>query len=267
MLCGIKKQTNMRSLFKIFGLLVFLSACTGKPVRQNDFNESKQSLSICGEIYSKESFKKVKTPIVNSDDWLKLNHSMNRITATSYKERLFLHEYNCCSQECIELTNGFLKAVDNGEFGGGLYFIPFDENKDEQEVFKGNIPFMFEYKSEIFAFAGGGHLFPEAKGLLLKIRLSDNKIEAEKVLEMSCRPQAFTISEDRILVAGHNKFVVIKDLKEEVIIDNVFWYGLYPNSVALGHNDIVYIGIRGGYCILDLVKKDFDFYEYIKSKE
>ncbi len=57
-------------------------------------------------------------------------------------------------------------------------------------------------------------------------------------------------------------FYVLKDFQKEMLFSNLFWMGLYPNSIAVMDEQNVFVGMRGGITQLDLVAKKLKFYKY-----
>ncbi|HSY76055.1 MAG TPA: hypothetical protein VK890_04315, partial [Bacteroidia bacterium] len=76
-------------------------------------------------------------------------------------------------------------------------------------------------------------------------------------------PDAFAIYDSTLFIASHQSFYLVhNNLKKEVVLRNVFWRSLYPNSIAIMDYKHVYIGIRGGYVKLNLKTKQLTFYKY-----
>jgi hypothetical protein len=72
---------------------------------------------------------------------------------------------------------------------------------------------------------------------------------------------AFSIYQDKFLIATHERFYVVKDFKKELIFQDTYWSDLYPNSIAVFDDKNVFIGMRGGIVKLDLTTKTFKFYK------
>ena len=61
-------------------------------------------------------------------------------------------------------------------------------------------------------------------------------------------------------------FKVVEDFKKKNIIEEAFWWGLYPNNIVVKNEDEVFIGMRGGYSELSLVTGKAKFYHYMTYK-
>ena len=91
-----------------------------------------------------------------------------------------------------------------------------------------------------------------AHGLISKISINDDFISINKVAEVNDYPSALTVRGDSILLATHGRFYLIRNWKQEVVFDNLFWQGLYPNSIAINDDRHVYVGMKGAYAQINL---------------
>ena len=98
-------------------------------------------------------------------------------------------------------------------------------------------------------------------GALFELDTTDNKFTYRKLVDFDDAPEAFTIYEDKFLIATHERFYIVKDFKKELIFEDTFWSSLYPNSIAVLDDKNVFIGMRSGIVKLDLTTKTLKFYK------
>jgi len=247
----------MKQSFILILIALIILSCQSNLT--SDKHASVCGISIDGTIYSENDFDIIDLPDRNNR--LELNHSYFNIGVSYLNDRLFIHDSQDSKFETIVVTDGILQAIDNGEFGGGLQFIPFDSEKDSEEIFKGNISYIFRLSGKIYAFAGGGHIVENTKGWLLEIHENSNGYSVSKLLELESRPMAMMLFNEKIYVAGHNQFLIISGSKVETKFNCEFWSSLYPNSVAVAHQSQVFVGLRGGYVSIDLLRNKIVFHK------
>lgn len=209
-----------------------------------------------------QSFKETIPPKVWSDAWFKLNNSKNECKVEIVNSKLKIGTAKNIYECKLEIENGILLGTDRGEFGGQLIFIPNDKSNDTIKVTKGNINFLFRFKSKIYFISGLAHMTFNGGGMF-EIKREGNHFSFQKVIEFESAPMAFTIYKDKLYLAADKGFYVIKDLKKEIFFKDVFWEGLYPNSIAVANNQNVFVGIRSGIVKLDLTTKKIKFYKKI----
>jgi len=207
-----------------------------------------------------KEFKLANPPKVWSDDWYKLNNSKNefKVEITNSKLHIGKAEKN---NECqLKIETGTFLGIDHGEFGGQLTFIPNDKTKSNIKITRGNIKFIFQFKDKIYFITGLAHMSHSA-GAMFELNTEENNFTYKKVIDFDDAPEAFAIYNEKILIASDKSFYIVKDLKKTILFKNVFWEGLYPNSIATFNNENVFIGIRSGIVKLDLTHKILKFYK------
>ena len=165
------------------------------------------------------------------------------------------------SNKCeFPVSNGKLVVTDKGEWGGQLSFIPTDITKRTLEIKEGNIKFIFSFKNKLYFIEGLVHgNFNE--GELYEIHRFSNRFVFKKIFHFDDAPEAFKIYQDKLLIATHGKFYSIENLRRVLIYKNIYWNGLYPNSIAVIDDKNVFIGLNGGIAKLDLTKRNLKFYK------
>jgi len=238
-------QTIKHFYLQLFFSLFFIFTCCG----QNN-------------IVIPKEFKETAPPKVWSDKWYDLNHSNNSYKVEILKSKLKIDAAKDVSECKLEIETGTLLGTDGGEFGGKLIFIPNDKSKSEIKITRGNINFLFRFKNKIYFISGLAHMTFNGGGMF-ELKADGDNFTFEKIIEFESAPFAFTIYNDKLLVAGDKDFYVITNLKKQIIFKDVFWEGLYPNSIAVANDKNVFVGIRGGIVKLDLTAKKLKFYKKI----
>ncbi|HTB07716.1 MAG TPA: hypothetical protein VK806_12260 [Bacteroidia bacterium] len=200
----------------------------------------------------------------STDPWYVLSLSTNEFSVANKDGKLEItkaHEVHNCE---LVLPYGNLFGVDNGEFGGKLSYKPADGSKPLVSIKDGNIKYIFTLSDSIYFIEGLAHLSTN-EGAMYRLDTAGSKFTYSKILSFYDAPEAFAMYNDMLLIAGHQNFYIIhKNIMAEILLQNMFWRGLYPNSIAVIDDKHVYIGIRSGYVKLNLKNKEIIFYKYKK---
>jgi len=199
-------------------------------------------------------------PKVESEEWYKLNNSHNEFGVKISNGKLAIEktkENNKCS---LKITDGTLVGMDGGEFGGQLIFEPDDKTKSTIKINRGNVKYIFNYKDKIYFILGYAHM-ATSTGALYELERKNNDFTSKILIDFGDAPQAFTIYKDKFLVATFENFFIVQDFKKELVFEKIFWYALYPNSIAVVDDENVFVGIRGGIVKIDLKEKTLKFFK------
>jgi hypothetical protein len=225
------------------------------------------SLSVMaanGQVFSESDFSKSPIPVYSTDPWYVLNQSKNEFALSVKDGQLVITKVQDKSRCEFVLPKGNLFGTDNGEWGGKLTYKPADGSKPEVKIKEGNIKYIFSFKDTVYFIEGLAHLGTNA-GALYKLDTANNTFTVTKMLDFYDAPEAFAMYNNMLLVAGHQNFYIIHDnIMAEILLKDMFWRSLYPNSIAVIDEKHVYIGIRSGYVKLNLKTKDVTFYKYKK---
>lgn len=232
------------------------------------------SLIACREPKIKVEIPKylieTKKPESPNREWYELATHNHKIKVKIIDYKLNIKKTNSLSKEELEkgnkavlkLGDGNLIGVDRGEVGwdGKLSFVFNDKNKEEIEIKKGNIKFIFKFQGKIY-FIEGRTPYAFSFGGIFELKRNGKKFSYKKVVDFEEEPEAFTIHKDKLLVATDYNFYIVKDFKAEPIFESVFWANMWPNSIAVVDDKNVYMGIRSGLVKLDLIDKKIIFYK------
>ena len=220
------------------------------------------SLTSCGQtqVLIPKEFIETVPPKVGSSEWYPLNHSRNEFAVKIIDGKLEIEKVDEVNKCKLNIQNGKLIGVNRGEWGGTLTFVPTDTTKSNIEIKRGNIKFIFTFKDKIYFIEGLAHL-GYSGGAIFELDTTDNKFTYLKLIEFDDAPEAFTIYDDKFLIATHERFYIVKDFKKELILEDTFWSNLYPNSIAVLDDKNIFIGMRSGIVKLVLKTKTLKFYK------
>lgn len=199
-------------------------------------------------------------PESGSDEWYSLFYLQNDFGVNITDGKLEITKVDEVDKCELNISNGKLIGVNRGEWGGTLSFVPTDTTKSKVEIKRGNIKFIFTFKDKLYFIEGLAHL-SLSSGALYELDNTDGSFTYKKLIDFDDAPVAFSIYQDKFLIASYERFYVVQDFKKELIFQDTYWSDLYPNSIAVFDDKNVFIGMRGGIVKLDLTTKTFKFYK------
>ncbi len=219
------------------------------------------SIVAISQTYKSTEFVETKAPEISSPDWYHLNYSKHNFEVRNVDGGLQIFKAEDKQQCELTIKGGTLIGTDNGEWGGKLIYKPNHKPDDTIKIKAGNILSIFHLNNKIYFIEGLAHGVL-SEGALFELEYSKKKFRYKKVLAFDDAPAALALHKDRILIASHRNFYIIKDLKKEFVFKDAFWSSLYPNSIAVMDDSNIYLGIRGGIVKLDLESKTLKFLKY-----
>jgi hypothetical protein len=169
-----------------------------------------------------------------------------------------------CEDDCyckLKIKDGTLKGINNGEWGGVLYYEPDNVDELNVRIKKGNIKYLFEMQDSLYAIEGLAH-FLTSRGALFQLHRSGNVFNYSKILDFDDAPAVFLRRGSKLFIAGSGSFFILNGLRKEVVFEKLFWRELYPNSMVALDDDTFFVGIRSGFVQLNLKAKKITFYKY-----
>lgn len=251
--------------------------------------------NLFGQKLTKENFIEIEPPSPRTSEWYKLNNIYYKAVKVFLDSGVLKIEIATAAygDTKYNMPNGLLLSKNGGEFGGGLFYKPFDKNvkqifindKVTAEHYKpsnidlftppikdtinefgyfrlpgGNINSFFKFKDTLFFTNGLSHMGTNV-GALTKIDIYDtNKFNITKVLDLEGSPMTETIINDTLIFITYDGLLVVKDFKKIINLKEQFWAGLYPNSVAYVDKNI-FIGMRGCYAKIDLTSNSIQCFK------
>lgn len=207
-----------------------------------------------------KAFVESEIPKVGSAEWSLLNNSID-FKVLNFEGKLKIEKYKTDEICILLMANGYLAGNDGGEFGGGkLIYVPNDNPKNFIKIKDAAMRHIFKFKDKIYFIEGFGNMTFHS-GELYELDIKDDNFNYKELVNFDDTPMAYTIYKDKILIATHKKFYILKDFKKELVFKNTFWDNLYPTSIAAFDDENIFMGVRGGIVKLDLTNKTIKFYK------
>lgn len=204
------------------------------------------------------------SPPKNYNEWKALEGSLNEwniadtdgIKVKLYKSQS-IDKYNF---NTLTVSDGLFLSVYTGESGGALYFYPNSDKNKKYKVKDGYIWQLYEIGDENYALEAFPFSNPQ-NGKILKLKKKFSKWISQEIIDINDIPYCtINVGDNTMYLVTYNKLIKLVNNKiSEVIIDNAFWKGLYPNS-ALYKDGYIYIGMRAGIAKVDIKSKEIHFY-------
>jgi len=218
------------------------------------------NIACTGQIKIPDNFTEIAPPKPFSKAWDSLGYSLNDFEVQIVNGELHTspikHQIND-----LKIKSGLLRAINHGEFGGELIYIPDDKPKKPIKIKDGNAKFLFSLNNDIYFMEGLAHLGID-EGALFEIDTTSQPFSCKQIIDFGSSPEAFTVFENKVFVVTNKYFFVVQDHQKDLIFKDTFWRGLYPNSIAMLNPENIFVGMRGGFAKLDLTNKSLKFYKY-----
>lgn len=163
-----------------------------------------------------------------------------------------------------KVENGYIIGLNNGEFGGGLWFLS-ENGKSSYEIMKyRRIHQIFEFNEKLYVIEGLAHM-GFSNGNLLELDKDENW-RVSKTYELPAAPSFIVKEKDNILIVTSEYLMSFNKHEKliEVLKAPFNWGLLFPSSAVIIDNDI-YIAMRKG--ILKISKfKYIPKYEWFVKK-
>src|SRR5690606_29770876 len=151
-------------------------------------------------------------------------------------------------------------------------------NKDIKiEINSGNITSIFEFNDKIYFIESNlivikrnEHVYSKTKDFrigsrnasLYEIYMANGDFVTKKVGDFDENPYVMKIFNDKIFFASYSNFYVLENMEIKLKLADIYWSGLYPNSIAVKNEENIFVGIRGGFVKIDLTTRKIIFYKY-----
>ena len=153
-------------------------------------------------------------------------------------------------KHAAKVSNGWLLWVNHGEWGGRVEWFSPDGTR-HYKVSNDQIAAYAKTPHGLFAVQGLAHL-GMSQGTLLKLtQNAANKWEAKTIVDLKDAPFALLPENGAFVIVTSRQLVRVVVPAPGVptltpLVQNAFWWGMYPNSLVLAPNGDYYIGMRGG---------------------
>lgn len=224
---------------------------------------SVQFFVLAQEIKLPDNFIETSIPKIESKEWYSLNNAGYYQIVKINKGKLLTQKDSDISDDPeLKIAEGKLVGVDNGEWGGELYFQPKNSIK-KIKIMSGNIVDIFKFKNKIYIAKGLAHLGSSSGAIYELIKNNDN-FSYKKILDFeNDAPAVLTNFRNKTYMVSNKGFFEI-DLENNTYIEifgNQFWRALYPKSIAIFDEKNIFIGIRGGIIKINSLDKTIKFYQ------
>lgn len=255
-------------------------------------------IDCSAQSYLRNDFKESETPKIFSKEWKMIDSSGFDFEVSIVNDELVIQRYKYTPEPKYPVPGGLLIPLNDGEWGGGLFYKPNDSEKNirfsvngrsthvekyrskkkivafgeipvSKRVYgaflleKGNPRKIFKLKDSLYVLDGLSHL-SWSSGKLYKVILNRSAFITTAICEFEDAPEAATTFGDNIFVVTEKHLYMVKGTERITVVDNPIWKWLNPTSIAAMNEDEIYIGIRGGYVKVTTATKQMIFYKYEK---
>lgn len=156
-----------------------------------------------------------------------------------------------------KIPSGYLMGVNNGEFGGGLYYIDLSSRKLHEIHQSLRIHNIFEFQSKVYAIEG------IYNGEIIEIYKENEYWKYKSVCILIGAPRLIVdYNDEKLILTSQHLSKLGKDLNVTEILRAPFYWGmLYPSTILID-GDNLYIAMREGVLKISqfLVKPMFEWF-------
>lgn len=148
------------------------------------------------------------------------------------------------NQHVLKVRDGRLVGENNGEWGGGLWWVSKDGRR-RTRLLRKNVYGYVKTSTGVLVITGLRHRGANEGDVWRYIDRPGQKKRAEHLLDLGWAPLTFTQdSPDSVLVLTSDGFVrVHPDGRLETLYRRVYGI-LYPDSIAISPNGVIHVGMR-----------------------
>jgi hypothetical protein len=159
----------------------------------------------------------------------------------------------------VKVEDGWIVGINAGEFGGGLWWFSPDGKERYQVAKDTRIRGLISTEAGLFALEGLAHMSTDRGRILRLTQTPAGRWQSEDFIDLKHAPEVFTKAADgslTIATTGRLLRVVPATKEVEVLVDEAFWGGLYPNSMVITPEGVTYMGMRHGVAKVEKKKGD-----------
>lgn len=177
------------------------------------------------------------------------NHAVDRDTSLPFEiERSSARDGLAGRRLAVKVADGWIVAFNAGEFGAGLWWFSPD-GKKRYKISESWVSGFLETEVGLLALEGLAH-GGQSRGRIIRLsRDREGRWQSADFVDLGHAPEAAAKRADgSLLVATTDRLlkVVPSEKKVEVLCNDVFWGGLYPNSLVIAADGTAYLGMRHG---------------------
>jgi len=226
----------------------------------------------------------------NFSDNVVLTVNQNQLTAAVVRFQSEILE----PDNKLKVHGGYILGSDRGEFGGRVFFAPerdvdgvlldlkstsipyewrlrfkdsefFGQTEGQYCLINENFKGFAEYGFRRFVFTGLAHMgFDE--GSLYELIFENDTWVAVEILDLNRCPEVFIQEREKLYLATSNYLAELNFAGSKptmkVLIEDVDWGGLYPNTIVYANNSL-FVGMRGFAYEYNLKSGNARWYNYL----
>ncbi len=172
------------------------------------------------------------------DDWsVALSDTSPRVVVTR-------HLYAAVN-DTLRVGNGMLVGWNQGEFGGGVVFIPASGIADT--LVRDNLRAFVPSAPGVRAIVGLAHLSLDEGAIYALVPRGPDSWQASRVADLGSAPLAvLPLPGDSLLVLTSRRLVIVTpDNRVQLLVSSENWWPLYANSVVRDRRGNIIVGMRG----------------------
>ncbi len=148
----------------------------------------------------------------------------------------------------IKVTDGWIVAYNAGEWGGAIWWYSPD-GQERYKISEAGVHGFIPTEEGLLALEGLAHMRRDKGRILRLTEAPGGRWKSEDFVDLKHAPEVCVKAADGSLIVATTRRllrVVPASKKVEVILDDVFWGGLYPNSMVITPAGVTYLGMRHG---------------------
>jgi hypothetical protein len=157
----------------------------------------------------------------------------------------------------LKVSDGWLVGYNHGEFGANIWWFS-DNGREKYKISDEHIVAFFIWNDRIYALEGLAHLCNK-EGMIITISQdADNKWASSVFAELPEVPAASVMRKGNLYVVTSDSLIVKVAGNGTVsnIVENGFWWSLYPTSIVIDQNWNAFIGMRQGVAMCSIGKQE-----------
>lgn len=209
------------------------------------------------------NFKESIFPKEGSKEWIKLPNSNKDFFIENRNENIEVSYFKDSSNSICKYHNISIRNFYFGEFGGYIEIFN-DATGYLEKIEEKYVKYIFEFNGKIFFLRSLSHMgYSIGEMYEFYFNIKRNEYYYKKVIDLKKSCDAYVISKNRLFILLETEIIEIKKNKEileaEVILQNIPFDILYPNSLIFVNDNIFYIGMRSGIGKIQLDTKKITY--------
>lgn len=165
-------------------------------------------------------------------------------------------------RDFMKVDDGYIIGLNDGEFGGGLWFLSLNGRKSYEITPYIRVKDIFEFNNKLYVIRGLSHI-TVSYGSLLEIK-KNKKWKVHKAYQLQDAPKFVVFEKENILILTSEYLMSFNKLEvlTKVLHAPFYWGTLSPSSAIIIGNDI-YIALKKGVLGISYFKTRPEYSWYI----